>query len=173
MSRPTSQEYNSHFEPYVSMTSGNSVAELIANHSVYLLDFINDIPQQKADYRYAPAKWTVKEVLQHIIDMERVFAYRALCIARGDTQQLPGVDQDQFAQYQRVQYRAFSDIQEEFLAMRSDHNILFRSFDKPALSAKGLVNGSSCTCQSWIFISFGHALYHVQMLKDRYEIPHL
>lgn len=170
MPRPTSNEYKSAFEPYVSLAKGDSVGELVTNHNEYLLDFIANIPEDRAGYSYAAGKWNVKEVLQHIIDMERVFAYRALAIARGYILDLPGVDQDAFAQFQRAQYRAFSDLQEEFLALRSDHNILFRSFDKTALIAEGLVTGHKCTCRSWIYISFGHALYHVQILKERYGI---
>lgn len=171
MSRPASSEYKPSFEPYVSLTRGDSVSELIANHSANLLSFVESIPEDKAGFRYAADKWNVKEVLQHVIDMERVFAFRALAIARGMTADLPGVDQDLFAQYQRVQYLAFSDIQEAFSAMRSDHNILFRSFDRQALAAEGLVTGQTTTCQSWVFISFGHALYHMQMLRERYGIP--
>lgn len=170
MSRPLPIEYKSSFEPYLSLAKGESVGELIANHSVFLTDYIEHIPVEKAAYSYAPGKWNVKEVLQHIIDMERVFAYRALAIARGDQQDLPGADQNLFADNQRTQYRAFSDIQEEYLAMSADHNILFRSFDKKALDATGVVNGQICTCKSWIYASFGHALYHVALLKERYGI---
>ena len=171
MSRPQPNEYNPHFAPYTAMATGESVAELIANHSTYLLDFVAGIPEQKATLSYAEGKWTVKEVLQHVIDMERVFAYRALCLARGETQNLPSADQDQFALFHRSKYRAFSDIQEEFLAMRCDHNILFRSFDRTALMQEGLVNGQKSNCQSWVYNSFGHTLYHVKLLKERYGIP--
>jgi len=171
MPRLETREYNPHFESYVAMTSGNSVSELIANHSVYLMDFVTHIADNKAGYSYGEGKWTVKEVLQHLIDMERVFAYRALSIARGVTDDLPGVDQDAFAINHRANRRAFSDLQEEYVAMRSDHNILFRSFDQKALMEEGLVGGHAATCRSWIFISFGHSLYHVQILKERYGIP--
>jgi len=170
MSRIEPSEYNAHFEPYVSMAKGSSVSELIANYSEYLIDFVKHMDEQKATYRYAPGKWDVKEVLQHIIDMERVFAYRALSLARGVKDDLPGVDQDDFAAQHRSNRRAFSDLQEEFEAMRADHNILFRSFDQVALMTEGLVAQNRTTCRSWIYISFGHALYHVQILKDRYGI---
>ena len=171
MSRIEPGEYNAHFEPYVAMTRASSVGELIADHSEYLVDFVTHIADDKAVYRYAEGKWNVKEVLQHIIDMERVFAYRALSIARGVKDNLPGVDQDLFAASPHLNQRAFSDIQEEFVAMRADHNMLFRSFNPSALMREGLVSGNKVTCRSWIFISFGHSLYHVQILKDRYGIP--
>jgi len=170
MSKVQPNEYNAHFEPYVSMTRGATVNELIANHSPYLMNFIEKIPDEKSGFSYGEGKWNVKEVLQHIIDMERVFAYRALSIARGVSDNLSGVDQDQFARFQRSKYRAFSDLQEEFLTMKSDHNILFRSFDQEALMSTGMVSGNKTTCRSWIFISFGHTLYHVQLLKERYGI---
>jgi len=170
MSRIETSEYNAHFEPYVSLTRGETVNELISNHSPYLMDFIERIPDEKSSFSYALGKWNVKEVLQHIIDMERVFSYRALSIARGVKDDLPGVDQDQFASFQRSKYRAFSDLQEEFLAMQADYNILFRSFDKEALMNTGQVAGNKTTCRSWIFISFGHTLYHIKLLKDRYGI---
>ena len=170
MARPTKDQYAAHFEPYMSMVKGNSIGELILNYSVSSTDFINNLPDDKADFRYAEGKWTVKEVIQHIIDMERVFAFRALSIARGVKESLPGVDQDQFALNHRVQYRAFGDLQEEFDCMKSDHNILFRSFDKQALTTEGLVSGYTTTCESWVYISFGHTQYHIQMLKERYGL---
>lgn len=170
MSRPTSNEYKPDFDAYVSHTKGDSVGELIANHSDYLLEFVAGIPEDRVGYSYGPGKWTVKEVLQHIIDMERVFAYRALSTARGNKIELPSVDHDLFYEFQRSQYRAFSDLQEEFAAMRADHNILFRSFDQQALSTQATVSGHLSTCRAWVFIGFGHGLHHVQILKERYGI---
>ena len=170
MSRPQTGEYNQAVLPYIELTKGSSVGELIANHSAFLLGFVEQIPEEKATYSYAEGKWSVKEVLQHVIDMERVFAFRALCIARGFTGDLPGVDQDSFAKSQRSKYRPFSDLQEEFMAMRYDHNILFRSFDKQALESVGMVNGHASSCNSWIYTSYGHTLYHIKLLRERYGL---
>lgn len=170
MSRPSPEEYNPSFAPYIALTKFETVGELITGYSEQLIQYINRLPDTKADYAYAPGKWTVKEVIQHIIDMERVFAYRSLTIARGDQQALPGADHDLFYLHQRSKARPFDDLKEEFTAMRYDHNILFRSFDGEALAATGSVLGNLTTCKSWIYASFGHGLHHVGILKDRYDI---
>lgn len=170
MPRPENQDYNPVMKSYINLVQFESIGEIISHLSDPLIQFVDLLPEEKANFAYAPGKWNVKEVLQHVIDMERVFAYRALCIARGDAQALPGADQNEYYQYQRTGRRAFGDIKEEYKAMRYDHNMLFRSFDKEALEARGQVLGYSTTCNSWIYASFGHMLHHKHVLEERYGI---
>lgn len=170
MSRPEIHDYNPSMEAYINLVPFDTVGEIISHLSDPLVQFVDQLPEEKANFAYAPGKWTVKEVLQHVIDMERVFSYRALSIARGDKQALPGVDQDDYYRFQRSNRRAFGDIQEEYKAMRYDYNMLYRSFDSEALNAKGLVLGHSTSCQSLIYASFGHMLHHKNVFRERYGI---
>lgn len=170
MSRPEKQEYNPIMESYINLVPFDSVGEIVTQLSEPLIQFVDKLPEEKANYAYAPGKWTVKEVLQHVIDMERVFAYRALCSARGETQELPGADQNAYFQFQRSARRAFGDIKEEFNAMRYDHNILFRSFDAQALASRVSVLGHATSCKSYIYGTFGHILHHKKVLIERYGI---
>lgn len=170
MARPDPNEYSPSSAPYIALIRYETVGELISGYSDGLIRFIEQLPDVKADYAYAPGKWTVKEVLQHIIDMERVFAYRALVIARGEQQALPGADEGAYHDFQRSKSRAFEDLKEEFKAMRYDHNILFRSFDRVALEARGNVLGHSTSCRSWIYASYGHALHHIDIYRERYGV---
>lgn len=170
MPRPQTDEYPPSFESYIALVKYESVSELIATFSEGLIQFVENLPDAKANYAYAPGKWTVKEVLQHVLDMERVFAYRALVIARGEQQPLPGANHEHYYLAQRSKNRAFEDMKEEFRAMRYSHNILFRSFDKEALGARGNVLGNSTTCKSWIYASFGHTLHHVRNYQALYGI---
>lgn len=170
MPRPQKQDYNPIMESYINLVQFDSIGEIISHLSDPMIHFVDQLPEDKANFAYAPEKWTIKEVLQHVIDMERVFAYRSLCIARGDTQPLPGTDQNAYYQFQRSARRAFGDIKEEYKAMRYDHNILFRSFDLEAQEARGDVLGYSTTCKSIIYVTFGHMLHHKNVLEDRYGI---
>lgn len=170
MPRPTEIEYPTYAKDYVSLVKGNSVAEIISMHNDELISFVEAIPNAKANFAYAENKWTVKEVLQHIIDTERIFSFRALAIARGEKQSLPGFEQNIYAANSNAASRAFSDLKEEFAAVRYSSNILFRSFNSSTLENRGLVNGCEVSCLGIIFMTFGHALHHISLLRIYYDL---
>jgi hypothetical protein len=105
-----------------------------------LKSFLHTIDEVKSQYRYAEGKWTIKELLQHIIDSERIFAYRALAIARGDQQPLPGFDEEIYAANSGANNRKWQDLVDEFFTVRITTMQLFHSFSKAALEAKGIAN---------------------------------
>jgi len=138
------------------------------NQTQVFLDFLNKIPATKIDYAYAPGKWTVKEVLQHIIDAERVFSYRALRFARKDPTPLPGFDENLFAKNAKADKRSWIDLVEEFRSVRNATQRLFNSFDEEQLDSSGTASNGSNYVLGFGYISIGHSLHHKKVIEDRY-----
>ena len=120
------------------------------------------------DYRYADGKWTIKEVLQHIIDGERVFDYRALCFARKDPSPLPGFDENIFAANSKTDKRKWDELVEEFKVVRKGSEILFGSFDDEQLNMEGVANNHKNYVLAFGYVVVGHSLHHVRIIKERY-----
>jgi uncharacterized damage-inducible protein DinB len=130
--------------------------------------FLNHIPVEKRNYRYGKDKWTIKEVLQHIIDAERVFAYRSLCIARKEKVSLPSFDENDYADNSKAKKRDWADMIEELKAVRRSTEILFTSFDKEQLSTFGIANNNPVSVLAIGFILVGHINQHIKIMKERY-----
>lgn len=127
-------------------------------------------PPAISDYAYDTGKWTAYQVLQHLIDTERIFAFRALSIARGETNSLPGFDHDQYAAASLQGGRSFHDGLEEWAACRHSHAMMFASFNEEMLQRKGNVNGVAFKVIHVAFVMVGHGLHHIQVLMNRYQI---
>lgn len=168
MPRPAAAEYPSHFAGYVEKVKPDQLHEAIDTYAASLNEFYTGLPEDKADYRYAEGKWTVKEVLQHVIDAERVFSYRVMCIARRDKTSLPSFDENNYAEYSHADRRSLADLKEEFVAVRRSTDHLLRSLDEAQLSEQGLTNGKPATAKSIAYVIFGHLLHHQQILEERY-----
>ncbi len=130
--------------------------------------FFNSIPEAKLSYRYAEDKWTIREVLGHIIDTERIMAYRALCIARGETQSLPGFDDKAYAAASNANDRSPGDLIAEFVQVRKSTIAMMRSFTPAMIGAAGIANGHRHTVNAICRIIAGHELHHVAIIKERY-----
>lgn len=141
--RPQPGDYPVFFEKYINQAVGDDVKTTVSNSLLQLEQFLYSIPEDKADYAYAPGKWTVKELLQHCIDTERIFAYRALCHARGEQQSLPGFEQNDYAALADVSVRTLTGLTEEMLLVRKTTHILFQSFNDDSLNRTGITNGNS------------------------------
>ena len=131
-------------------------------------DFFVSIPLEKHDYAYAPGKWTLKDMLQHIVDTERILGFRALCIARNEKQQLPGFDEDAYASNSGAENREWSQLVEELLQVRKSSNLLFESFSKSALKNIGICNDKEISAEAIGFILIGHCYHHINIVKERY-----
>lgn len=166
--RPDLSRVPSFYHNYISQVPEDDLMEAFRKETSAFIEFIKDIPTSKLDYRYADGKWTVKEVLQHIIDAERVFAYRALRFARKDPTFLPGFDENTFADNARADKRDWNNLVEEFKAVRSASEYLFASFDNDQLQATGTANNNSIYVLGIGFIVVGHSLHHMRILKERY-----
>jgi uncharacterized damage-inducible protein DinB len=133
-----------------------------------LFKFLESIPADKYDYRYGDDKWTIKEVLQHIIDAERIFTYRALCFARKDKTFLPGFDENSYADHSKAAKRDWNMMVEEIKALRKASEYLFASFDAEQLDETGTSNNNPVYVLAVGFIVIGHAMHHVKVIKERY-----
>lgn len=168
MARPAANDAAEYFQRYISYTIGDSVKEIIAKHSKDIHDFYSSLPDDKADYAYAEGKWTIKQVLQHVIDAERIFSYRALRIARKDTTPLAGFDENTYAANDGSENRTLQSLKEEFNAVRIATDILFSHFTETQLNERGTASDKSVTVNAMCFIAYGHLLHHMLILRERY-----
>jgi uncharacterized damage-inducible protein DinB len=160
--------YPTYFEKYISLVNTGTVKDAIAKYSSSINDFFTNIPTNKVDYRYGEDKWSIKELLQHLIDAERIFSYRALCIARHDKTSLPGFDENSYAVASNAFKRDWQDLLQEFKAVRASTDLLFESFDASQLEQVGTSNGQPISANALGYITFGHLLHHKRILEERY-----
>lgn len=160
--------YPSYFENYINQVHADSIAESIDKYSNNILVFFKGIPAGKVDYKYADGKWSIKEVLQHIIDTERIFAYRAMRIARHDKTPLPGFDEGQYTAASGAAARSWQSLLEEFEAVRRSTDLLLQSFTSEHLMQSGFTSNQPNTTIAIAFIIFGHILHHINILNKRY-----
>lgn len=168
MSRPDLSRVPEWYHRYINQVKENDLSEAMGNQLTDFILFLTELPADKRDYRYAEGKWTIKEVLQHIIDAERIFAYRALCFARKDTTPLPGFDENSYADNSKASDRDWSEMIEEFSVVRQSTAILFKSFDTDQLETNGTASGKPVYVLGIGFIIVGHVNHHLGVLKERY-----
>lgn len=131
-------------------------------------ELILSLPEEAFLFRYAPGKWTIKEILVHISDDERIYSYRALRFARNDRTELPGFEQDHYTRYSGAEERDVRDILRELAAVREATIALFKSFDSEALLRSGVANGAVMSVRAAVYHLAGHELHHVNLIKERY-----
>lgn len=166
--RPDLSRVPEFYHNYISQVPEDDIIAAFKNGSPSIIHFLENLPVEKRDYRYAEGKWTIKEVLQHIIDAERVFNYRALCFARKDTSPLPGFDENTFAANAKADKRNWNDLMVEFKAIRLGSEMLFSSFDDEQLNASGIANNHSNYALAFGYVLVGHSLHHMKVIKERY-----
>jgi len=168
MPRPNLNRVPEYFHNYINQVPESELLTALSAGTNSTLEFLEQIPVDKHNYRYADGKWTIKEVLQHIIDAERVFNYRALCFARKDPTPLPGFDENIFAENAGVAKRSWENLMEEFIAVRQSTSLLYQSFSNEQLEATGTSNNSSNYVLALGFITVGHCHHHSRIIKERY-----
>jgi len=131
------------------------------------------IPSEKWDYAYAEGKWTIKEVLGHLIDSERIFQYRALRFGRGDTTDLPGFDQDIYVAAGNAPRRSAESLIEEYETVRKSSLLLFEQLNETELERSGTANGAMVKVRWLAYMSAGHEMHHLRILKERYGVVNL
>ncbi|GHE40502.1 DinB family protein [Sphingobacterium griseoflavum] len=162
-----SDEYPAIYADYIENVVGSVIDELQEQLTTFPA-FIRGIPADRGDFTYAEGKWTVKEVLCHILDTERVMAYRALRFARNDMTELAAFEQDEFVQHARHNERSFEHIAEEFIALRQSNLLLFDTFNETELARKGMASGRLVTVKAFMYVIAGHLTHHRIILKERY-----
>lgn len=159
------------YHQYIRQVDAANLEEALAQHATALPRLLSNIASQQWDYRYAPGKWSLKEVVQHIIDTERIFCYRALAFARGETLSLPGFDENSYAAHSAADRRTKESLLEEFDAVQKATRLLFASFDAAQLSAVGTANNNRLYVEGIGYIIAGHCRHHLNMLSERYLQP--
>ncbi len=162
-----SDEYPAIYTPYVDTVKGN-VMTVLAGQIKAFPEFLQRIPRNKAEYAYAEGKWTVKEVIGHVLDTERIMAYRALCFARNDTKALPGFEQEDFVANARFNERSLNSFAEEFVLIRQSNLFLFKSFNDHELTRKGLASDRLISVRAFLYIIAGHLNHHRNIISERY-----
>lgn len=166
--RPTSGEYAPYYARYIDLVPEGSVVETLRRQIAGTSAMLKGLPVEKAGHRYAPGKWSVKEVVGHLADAERVFAYRALRFARNDATPLPGFDENAYAASASYDARLLADVLAEFVAVRAATAALFTTFDETAFGRQGIANGVPVSVRALAWIIAGHELHHRAILRDRY-----
>lgn len=168
--RPLPTDYSPASETYISLVRSDDIRSALPDSYTQLKNFLDSIPANRADHAYAPGKWTVKEVLQHAIDTEKVFAYRAMCFARGEQQPLPGFDQDGYAANVDVSRRTLKGLKEEMLLTRKLSLIFFEHLHDSDFAKKGIASNHPVTVLSYAYMIVGHWLHHEKILKEKYGL---
>jgi len=168
MQRPEPTEYAESYANYVSKVPGSDVLGVLESQRVQMLQLFAGRSERDGSFRYGPGKWTVKEVLGHITDTERIFTYRALRIARGDQTPLPGFEQDDFVKNGAFSERTLAGLAEEFALVRSASLALFRSFPEEAWQRRGVASQKEVTVRALAFITAGHQIHHRIILEECY-----
>jgi hypothetical protein len=166
--RPEPNEYAPYYEKYISLVPGDDATSTLQLQDGRTMKLFGGRHELDGNFRYAPDKWTVKEVLGHLTDTERIFTYRALRIARGDRTPLPGFEQDDYVKSGGFGERTLSSLVEEFASVRRSSLALFRSLDKEAWIRRGTANNNEISVRALAFITAGHELHHAKILEERY-----
>ncbi|MEM9022483.1 MAG: DinB family protein [Bacteroidota bacterium] len=168
MHTPTPEEYHTYYAPYVQLVPETDLREGLAVNWRELQDWITGTPESKGTYRYAEGKWSVNELLLHLGDAERVFAYRALCIARGDQTPLPGFDHDVYVANSAADGRSLKSILEELRTVREATRSLFQNLGEEQLLLRGTASGVPISVRALAYLTIGHTRHHLRILQERY-----
>ena len=166
--RPQPHEYAPYYEKYISLISGDDAVPALEAQRTRTLELFAGRSEREGNFRYAADKWTVKEVLGHLADTERIFTYRALRIARADQTPIEGFEQDDYVRGGGFNNRTLASLVDEFASVRSASLALFRSLDEAAWLRRGVANRNEVSVRALAFITAGHELHHAKILEERY-----
>jgi len=166
--RLNSSEFNPYYEGYINNAANEDILEGLRQNLIKCVEFYSNIQNDKHDYAYAEGKWTVKEVLLHIIDTERIFAYRALRIARNDATPMAGFEQDDYVLNSETTKRSLASLIEEYKTVRAATISLFESISQDGLLNIGTASNSPISARAIGYIITGHENHHNRILEERY-----
>ena len=166
--KPVPTEHAPEFSNYVALVAEGDIIQTLEQQIENSLSLLRTIPSNKANFRYAPEKWSVKELLGHLIDSERIFSYRALRFARNDQTPLPGYEQNDYVRNADFDRRNLADMAEEFATVRRATIQLFRSLNETDWMRRGKANENDISVRALAYIIAGHELHHMEVLRTRY-----
>ena len=164
----SSTEYHPYFQGYISLAPDLSLEEALSNGLEQSAAFYASIPEDKLEYRYAEGKWSVKEIIQHLIDSERMFCFRALSFARSENANLPGFDENEFTANSNADKKSLDSLLEEYKAVRAATIHMFRGMEEATLKSTGMANGNTLSTRAAGFLICGHEIHHRNIITERY-----
>ena len=170
MSRPTETEYAPSFESYVSHVTEDDILPAMRSQIDALDVLLDRVTPERETYAYGEGKWTIRQIVGHLIDGERVFGYRALCIARGETQNLPGFDENAYMPNAPYEHIELEDLLSEFRLVRLSNIAMFRTLDETAWTRMGMANDAPVSVRALAYVMVGHTRHHMGVLRERYQI---
>jgi DinB family protein len=168
--RPASDEYLAYYERYIALVPDGNLVELLGAQNLETVSLLSGVDDKRGLYAYAPGKWTIKEVIGHLSDAERVFTHRALRFARGDAQPLPGFDENAYVPAGRFNQRPIADLVDEFRAVRASTVHLFRYLSEEEMARRGIANNNPISVRALGFVIAGHERHHAKLLRERYGL---
>ena len=170
LSRPAADEYDTYYAGYIAGVPDQNLLDLLSGQIEETAALLARVPEARAGWAYAPGKWTIKEVVGHLADAERIMAYRALRIGRADTTPLPGFEQDDYVRAGDFDTRLLADLAREFQAIRRTTIELFQGLGPAAFLRRGTASGMPVSVRALAYIIAGHERHHVEVLKTRYGL---
>jgi hypothetical protein len=168
--QPEATEYAPYYERYVALVRGGEILKTLSEQSETVRRALLAMPEDRAGFRYGTGKWTVREVLGHCIDAERVFSYRALAFARGETAPLPAFAENEYALQSGHDSVSIAELLEEFTSVRAATLHLLRHLPEPAWRRTGIASGKPVSVRALAFIMAGHVKHHLAILHERYGV---
>ncbi|RUS43093.1 DinB family protein [Cohnella sp. AR92] len=166
--RPQADEYGAHFGTYISLTPEGDLIELLEKQGQATVSLIESLTEEQALHRYAPGKWSIKEVIGHITDNERIMSYRLLRIARGDTTPLPGYDQEVLVPGGNFDSWTLQQLAADYTAVRQATLTLLRGLSEEAWLRKGTASNTTMSARAFACVLVGHELHHINIIKEMY-----
>lgn len=161
-------DYAQFYKPYITLAPNVPLVDALAKSATLFLNYFNQLNEEQSFYSYRPNKWTLKEIVLHCIDTERIMAHRAFRFARKDTIELPGFEHNDYVAASRANQRTLQNLLEEYQQVRNATRALFATFNKEQLLRFGIANGNSVSVKALGYIIVGHELHHITICKTRY-----
>jgi uncharacterized damage-inducible protein DinB len=168
ITKPNPDEYAPYYEKYISKVKTDDPVEALEEGKKKLIKFISKLGKKQLKYRYAEDKWTIKEILQHLIDGERIFTYRALRFARNDKSPLPGFDEKAYTPASRASGRKIKSILEEYEAVRNATIALYKNLDEEMLFRSGTASDNKMSVRGLLYVTLGHELHHLEVIREKF-----
>lgn len=168
--RPGQDEYAAFYHKYVQLVPDGAIHETLSSQQIEFESMLSGVSLEREEFCYADGKWSVKQVVQHVIDTERVFAYRMLAFSRGDQTSLPGFDENAYAAAAPLSHRSLSALRLEFEAVRKSTHSLVDSLTPDQFIMRGKASDSPVSVRGLAFIIAGHCAHHMKILRERYAV---
>ena len=168
--KPSSNEYEGFFERYVNLVPGEDALQALQQQQHQVDSLLRNLPEEQAQRAYAEGKWTVKQLLGHLIDTERIMNYRALCFSRNEKQPLPGFDENDYVAHAGFNERTIASLLEDYAVVRQGTLLLFGKMPAPMLTRTGTANQNTLSVRALAYVIAGHELHHLQILRSRYGL---